>query len=100
MEGDEKEIHSVYNLHVNGGVFNLGHRNEITRKALVEAVEEVDIGLFLFFHFILFSFYFSFLFSFFKFQPFFLSPNQPPFFYPLFFLFQEITISHLNGEQD
>jgi putrescine aminotransferase len=34
----------LYNLHCNGGVFNLGHRDPRIRAALVEAMEEMDIG--------------------------------------------------------
>ncbi len=34
----------VYNLHCNGGVFNLGHRSPEILAALHEAMEEMDIG--------------------------------------------------------
>jgi putrescine aminotransferase len=34
----------LYNLHCNGGVFNLGHRDPRIRAALTEAMEETDIG--------------------------------------------------------
>jgi acetylornithine/succinyldiaminopimelate/putrescine aminotransferase len=34
----------LYNLHCNGGVFNLGHRDPRVRAALAEAMEEMDIG--------------------------------------------------------
>lgn len=32
------------NLHLNGGTFNLGHRNPEVRERLIEAAEEFDIG--------------------------------------------------------
>ncbi len=34
----------LYNCHCNGGVFNLGHRNEAVLRAVSEALESVDIG--------------------------------------------------------
>ncbi|MFH1138214.1 MAG: aminotransferase class III-fold pyridoxal phosphate-dependent enzyme [Pseudomonadota bacterium] len=34
----------LFNLHGNGGVYNLGHRNPEIVKALTEALAEVDIG--------------------------------------------------------
>ncbi len=34
----------LYNLHCNGGVFNLGHRNPEIIEELLSALEEVDIG--------------------------------------------------------
>lgn len=34
----------LYDLHLNGGVFNLGHRNPDIVKELVTACEELDIG--------------------------------------------------------
>ena len=34
----------LFNLHCNGGVFNLGHRNSEIISELKEALEEVDIG--------------------------------------------------------
>ena len=34
----------LYNLHCNGGVFNLGHRDPRIRAALLDAVDELDIG--------------------------------------------------------
>ena len=40
VEGEKK----LFNLHTNGGVFNLGHRNPQISRALTEAVSEVDIG--------------------------------------------------------
>lgn len=39
---DEKK--KLYNLHCNGGVFNLGHKNEEIIKILVSALNELDIG--------------------------------------------------------
>src|SRR5690606_32696678 len=33
-----------YNCHCNGGVFNLGHRNEAVRAAVAEALATLDIG--------------------------------------------------------
>lgn len=35
---------SLFNLHCNGGVFNLGHRNPEIIEVMMEAVEELDIG--------------------------------------------------------
>lgn len=32
------------NCHCNGGIFNLGHRPESTRRALLAALEETDVG--------------------------------------------------------
>jgi acetylornithine/succinyldiaminopimelate/putrescine aminotransferase len=40
MEGEKK----LFNLHCNGGVFNLGHRNREIIETLKEALEELDIG--------------------------------------------------------
>jgi putrescine aminotransferase len=40
MDGGKR----LYNLHCNGGVFNLGHRDPRIRAALTEAMEEMDIG--------------------------------------------------------
>ncbi|MEW5722258.1 MAG: hypothetical protein AB1896_04070 [Thermodesulfobacteriota bacterium] len=40
LAGDRK----LFNLHGNGGVYNLGHRNPEVIAALVAAVAEVDIG--------------------------------------------------------
>ncbi|MDP3286038.1 MAG: hypothetical protein Q8M56_16530, partial [Desulfobacterales bacterium] len=34
----------LFNLHCNGGVFNLGHRNSELINILKESLEEVDIG--------------------------------------------------------
>ena len=34
----------LYNLHCNGGVFNLGHRDPRIRSTLIQAMEELDIG--------------------------------------------------------
>ncbi|MFQ6678073.1 MAG: aspartate aminotransferase family protein [Fidelibacterota bacterium] len=39
---DEKK--SLFNLHCNGGVFNLGHRNPEIIKVVTEAIHELDIG--------------------------------------------------------
>jgi acetylornithine/succinyldiaminopimelate/putrescine aminotransferase len=36
--------HELLDLHLNGGTFNLGHRNPEVCAALVEALAEVDIG--------------------------------------------------------
>jgi len=33
-----------FNCHCNGGVFNLGHRNPRVLRALVDALEEIDVG--------------------------------------------------------
>lgn len=33
-----------YNIHLNGGTYNLGHRNPEVVKALVDAAEELDVG--------------------------------------------------------
>lgn len=41
---DLEGIKEVINLHCNGGVFNLGHRNREIVGTLKEAVERVDIG--------------------------------------------------------
>lgn len=35
---------TLLNLHCNGGVFNLGHRNKVLINELMEALQEVDIG--------------------------------------------------------
>jgi len=46
-EGDfmwDMDGHRLYDLHLNGGTFNLGHRNPEVIAALVAATEEVDIG--------------------------------------------------------
>ena len=40
MDGDKR----LYNLHCNGGVFNLGHRDPRILSALAGAMREVDIG--------------------------------------------------------
>jgi len=40
VDGDK----SLFNLHCNGGVFNLGHRNPEIVKVLNEAVNKLDIG--------------------------------------------------------
>lgn len=40
MDGQKQ----VFNLHCNGGVFNLGHRNQELIDALIEATGELDIG--------------------------------------------------------
>ncbi len=40
LEGEKR----LFNLHCNGGVFNLGHRNGEIIETLKEALEEVDIG--------------------------------------------------------
>ncbi len=40
MEGEKR----LFNLHCNGGVFNLGHRNAELIKTLQSALGEVDIG--------------------------------------------------------
>ncbi len=40
MDGGKK----LFNLHCNGGVFNLGHRNEEIIQALQSALEKLDIG--------------------------------------------------------
>jgi putrescine aminotransferase len=34
----------LFNLHCNGGVFNMGHRNEELRAVLTRSLEELDIG--------------------------------------------------------
>jgi putrescine aminotransferase len=36
--------HCLYNLHCNGGVFNVGHRNEEIISELTNSLKEVDIG--------------------------------------------------------
>jgi putrescine aminotransferase len=40
LDGEKK----LFNLHINGGVYNLGHRNPAVMQTLVEAMQEVDIG--------------------------------------------------------
>lgn len=40
MDGEKK----LFNLHCNGGVFNLGHRNPEIAQTLAEAMETLDIG--------------------------------------------------------
>ncbi len=40
LDGEKR----LYNLHCNGGVFNLGHRNPELRTLLKEALESYDIG--------------------------------------------------------
>ncbi|MEW5733805.1 MAG: aspartate aminotransferase family protein [Thermodesulfobacteriota bacterium] len=40
MDGEKK----LFNLHCNGGVFNLGHRNPEIMQTLTEALETLDIG--------------------------------------------------------
>jgi putrescine aminotransferase len=34
----------IYDLHLNGGTFNLGHRNDELRQSLVAALDEFDVG--------------------------------------------------------
>lgn len=34
----------IYNCHCNGGVFNLGHRNQLVVQAVKDALDSVDIG--------------------------------------------------------
>ncbi len=34
----------IYNCHSNGGVFNLGHRNQAVAAALTAAIENLDVG--------------------------------------------------------
>ena len=34
----------LFNLHCNGGVFNLGHRNREIAEVLIESLEDLDIG--------------------------------------------------------
>lgn len=36
--------HSFINMHSNGGVFNLGHRNPEVMEALIEGAKKVDAG--------------------------------------------------------
>lgn len=40
MDSEKK----LFNLHINGGVYNLGHRNPAILQALTEASQELDIG--------------------------------------------------------
>ncbi len=40
VDGEKK----LFNLHTNGGVFNLGHRNPQISRALIDALAEVDMG--------------------------------------------------------
>ncbi len=40
VEGEKK----LFNLHTNGGVFNLGHRNPEISRTLIDALDEVDMG--------------------------------------------------------
>jgi acetylornithine/succinyldiaminopimelate/putrescine aminotransferase len=41
---DMDGVKRVFNLHCNGGVFNLGHRSKELTQILIESLEEVDIG--------------------------------------------------------
>ncbi len=41
---DMDNKHKLFNLHCNGGVFNLGHRNPIIATALQEGINICDIG--------------------------------------------------------
>jgi acetylornithine/succinyldiaminopimelate/putrescine aminotransferase len=46
-EGDvvwDIDGHELYDLHINGGTFNLGHRNPEVIAAMVDAAGELDIG--------------------------------------------------------
>ncbi len=40
MDGKKR----VFNLHTNGGTYNLGHRNPVLIETLVQALEKTDIG--------------------------------------------------------
>jgi putrescine aminotransferase len=40
MDGKKR----VFNLHTNGGTYNLGHRNPVLIETLVQALKETDIG--------------------------------------------------------
>ncbi len=40
IDGD----HHLINLHCNGGVFNLGHRNPVIIDELISALDDIDIG--------------------------------------------------------
>ena len=40
MDGKKR----VFNLHTNGGTYNLGHRNPVIIETLVKSLEETDIG--------------------------------------------------------
>lgn len=41
-EFEDLEGHRVINMHINGGVFNLGHRNPEVKQALIEGAEHYD----------------------------------------------------------
>ena len=41
-EFEDLEGHRVINMHINGGVFNLGHRNPEVKQALIEGAEKYD----------------------------------------------------------